>query len=213
MSELTSVLIGFFFNLIVAIILVRFIYFPSTHSKRYVLTFLAFNTVIYFVLHFLISIEIGIGVGFGLFAIFTILRYRTDPLPVREMTYLFIIAALPVMNATNTSNASWSTLIAANFIILLLMFVLEKGWGFKFESSKRVIYEKIELIHPERRAELIADLENRMGIKIKRVAVGKVNFLKDTAELTIFYDEVRQNNFSEDDQPILVAYSNSDFDE
>jgi hypothetical protein len=213
MSELTSVLIGFFFNLIVAIILVRFIYFPSTHSKRYVLTFLAFNTVIYFVLHFLISIEIGIGVGFGLFAIFTILRYRTDPLPVREMTYLFIIAALPVMNATNTSNASWSTLIAANFIILLLMFVLEKGWGFKFESSKRVIYEKIELIHPERRAELIADLENRMGIKIKRVAVGKVNFLKDTAELTIFYDEVRQNNFSEEDQPILVAYSNSDFDE
>ena len=213
MSELTSVLIGFFFNLIVAIILVRFIYFPSTHSKRYVLTFLAFNTVIYFVLHFLISIEIGIGVGFGLFAIFTILRYRTDPLPVREMTYLFIIAALPVMNATNTSNASWSTLIAANFIILLLMFVLEKGWGFKFESSKRVIYEKIELILPERRAELIADLENRMGIKIKRVAVGKVNFLKDTAELTIFYDEVRQNNFSEEDQPILVAYSNSDFDE
>jgi len=192
---------------------VRFIYFPSTHSKRYVLTFLAFNTVIYFVLHFLISIEIGIGVGFGLFAIFTILRYRTDPLPVREMTYLFIIAALPVMNATNTGNANWSTLIAANLIILLLMFVLEKGWGFKFESSKRVIYEKIELIHPERRAELIADLENRLGIKIKRVAVGKVNFLKDTAELTVFYDEVRQNNFAEDDQPVLVAYSNSDFDE
>ncbi|MEN6529810.1 MAG: DUF4956 domain-containing protein [Anaerolineaceae bacterium] len=213
MSELTSVLIGFFFNLIVAIILVRFIYFPSTHSKRYVLTFLAFNTVIYFVLHFLISIEIGIGVGFGLFAIFTILRYRTDPLPVREMTYLFIIAALPVMNATNTGNTNWSTLIAANLIILLLMFVLEKGWGFKFESSKRVIYEKIELIHPERRAELIADLENRLGIKIKRVAVGKVNFLKDTAELTVFYDEVRQNNFAEDDQPVLVAYSNSDFDE
>lgn len=213
MSELTSVLIGFFFNLIVAIILVRFIYFPSTHSKRYVLTFLAFNTVIYFVLHFLISIEIGIGVGFGLFAIFTILRYRTDPLPVREMTYLFIIAALPVMNATNTGNTNWSTLIAANLIILLLMFVLEKGWGFKFESSKRVIYEKIELIHPDRRAELIADLENRMGIKIKRVAVGKVNFLKDTAELTVFYDEVRQNNFAEDDQPVLVAYSNSDFDE
>jgi len=213
MSELTSVLIGFFFNLIVAIILVRFIYFPSTHSKRYVLTFLAFNTVIYFVLHFLISIEIGIGVGFGLFAIFTILRYRTDPLPVREMTYLFIIAALPVMNATNTGSANWSTLIAANLIILLLMFVLEKGWGFKFESSKRVIYEKIELIHPERRAELIADLENRLGIKIKRVAVGKVNFLKDTAELTVFYDEVRQNNFAEDDQPVLVAYSNSDFDE
>jgi len=93
------------------------------------------------------------------------------------------------------------------------MFVLEKGWGFKFESSKRVIYEKIELIHPERRAELIADLENRLGIKIKRVAVGKVNFLKDTAELTVFYDEVRQNNFAEDDQPVLVAYSNSDFDE
>ena len=213
MSELTSVLTGFFFNLIVAIILVRFIYFPATRSKRYVLTFLAFNTVIYFVLHFLISVEIGIGVGFGLFAIFTILRYRTDPLPVREMTYLFIIAALPVMNATNSENGNWPTLIAANLIILLLMFVLEKGWGFKFESSKRVIYEKIELIQPEHRAELIADLEDRMGIKIKRVAVGKVNFLKDTAELTLFYDEIRQNDFAEDDQPVLVAYNSPDFDE
>lgn len=212
MSDLGNFLLSFSFNLLVAIILVRFIYYPTTHSKRYVLTFLAFNTVIYFVLHFLTSIEIGIGVGFGLFAIFTILRYRTDPLPVREMTYLFIIAALPVMNASSADGTSWAALIIANLLVLLLMFVLEKGWGFKYEVSKRVVYEKIELIQPGRRGELMTDLERRTGLKIKHISIGKINFLKDTAELTVFYD-ARAGEEWNHDQPVVIAYSSADLDE
>jgi len=212
MSELGDFLLSFGFNLIVAILLVRFIYYPTTHNKRYILTFLAFNTVIYFVLYFMTSVEIGIGVGFGLFAIFTILRYRTDPIPVREMTYLFIIAALPVMNATNTDGTLSPQLIAANIIILFIMYILEKGWGFRYESSKRIVYEKIELIRPDRRAELMADLEERTGLQVKRVAVGKINFLKDTAEITIFYDESHQEDWANNNQPVVIAYSSDDLD-
>ncbi len=99
MSNFGSFLLNFGFNFVVALLIVRFIYYPSTHNKRYVFTFLAFNTIIYFVLSMMAKIEMGIGVGFGLFAIFSILRYRTDPIPIREMTYLFIIAALPLINS------------------------------------------------------------------------------------------------------------------
>ncbi len=126
MSELGSFLVNFSFNLIVALLVVRFIYYPSTHNKHYVFTFLAFNSIIYFVLYFMSSIEIGIGVGFGLFAIFSILRYRTDPMPIREMTYLFIIAALPVMNSIGLDGSLWPQLIAANLAIIVIMWVLER---------------------------------------------------------------------------------------
>jgi len=183
---------------------VRFIYYPSTHNKRYVFTFLAFNTVIYFVLSFLTSFEIGLGVGFGLFAIFSILRYRTDPIPIREMTYLFIIAALPVMNATGLSNEIWPQLIISNLAIMAIMLVLEREWGFHYESSRQIVYEKIELIHPNRRAELKTDLEERTGLKIKRIAIGKVDFLHDTANLKIYFDDPNGADWLEDPRSELM---------
>jgi hypothetical protein len=195
MSAFVSFLLSFGFNLLTAVIVVRFIYYPSTHNKRYVFTFLAFNTVIYFVLTFLASIELGIGVGFGLFAIFSILRYRTDPIPVREMTYLFVISALPVMNSAGASSDIWPQLVVANLAILSIMLVLEKEWGFHYEVSKKVVYEKIELIRPDRRAELVADLEERTGLKVKRVVIGKVNFLRDTADLRVFYEDPTQEDW------------------
>ena len=204
MSDLATFLLSFGFNFLVALVLVRFIYYPSTHDKRYVFTFLAFNTVIYFVLSFMTSVSIGVGVGFGLFAIFSILRYRTDPIPVREMTYLFIIVALPVMNSAAGTDSVWPQLIAANAAILLIMWVLEKEWGFHYESSKRVIYEKIELIQPERRAEMIADLEQRTGLKVKRVSIGKVDFLHDTADLRVYYENGAEEHWSEDGADMVM---------
>jgi hypothetical protein len=204
-GDIVTLLLSFAFNFVVAFVLVRFIYYPATHNKRYVFTFLAFNSVIFFVLSFLTSVEIGMGVGFGLFAIFTILRYRTDPVPVREMTYLFIISALPVMNSASSSGDLWIQLIIANLAILTIIFVLEKEWGFKYETSKRIVYEKIELIRPERRAELYADLEQRTGLKVKRVAIGKVNFLRDTAELMVYYDDIEQESWlNQEASPVLL---------
>lgn len=195
MSDLTNFILSFGFNLLVAILLVRFIYYPSTHNKAHVFTFLAFNTVIYFVLSFMTSIEIGVGVGFGLFAIFSILRYRTETMPIREMTYLFVISALPVMNSAAANGDIWPQLLVANAAILGALLVLEKEWGFKYEASRTILYEKIELITPERRAELLADLETRTGLKIKRIAIGKVDFMRDIANLHIYFDDPHQDDW------------------
>lgn len=190
-----ELILGFLFNFIVALVIVRFIYYPMTHNKPYVFTFLTFNTVIFFVLTFITSIEMSIGVGFGLFAIFTILRYRTDPIPIREMTYLFVIAALPVMNSAGVSAGNWLELAFSNIAVMVILFVLEKEWGFHYEAYKQITYEKIALIKPENRHLLLADLQERTGLTIKRAVIGKVNFLRDTAEIKIYYDDPNQNSW------------------
>ncbi len=182
-------MLGAAFNLVVALVIVRFIYYPFTQNKNYVFTFLAFNTVIYFVLALLTSVTVSVGVGFGLFAIFSVLRYRTDPIPIREMTYLFIIIALPVMNSALTSENDWGRLLAANGTMIALLYVLEREWGFRFETSKRILYEKVELIKPGNAERLLADLRDRTGLPVKRVAVGRIDFLRDVAELKVYYDE------------------------
>ncbi|MCE1253109.1 MAG: DUF4956 domain-containing protein [Anaerolineae bacterium] len=205
MNDFNNFLSGFIFNFAVALLVVRFIYYPSTHNKRYVFTFLAFNTLIYFVLSFMTSIEIGVGVGFGLFAIFSILRYRTDPIPIREMTYLFIISALPVMNSAYVDGDIWPQLVVANLSILVIMFILEKEWGFHYEASKRILYEKIELIQPDRRAELQADLEKRTGLKIKRINIGKIDFLRDVAEIKVYYDDLNQEDWLNADETVVTS--------
>lgn len=189
MTLMTDFLLGFLLNLLVAIIIVRFIYYPKTQDKHFVFTFLAFNTVIYFVLSLLVKSEIGVGVGFGLFAIFHFLRYRTDPVPIREMTYLFVIMALPVMNSSGMLETNWALLLLANGLVVLTLWLLERGWGFRYQTSQKVTYENIALIVPSRRAELIADLEQRIGQKISSVTVGNIDFLHDTATLQVFYPE------------------------
>jgi hypothetical protein len=190
-SELFYFILGAGLNLLVALFIVRFIYYPKTQDKTYVFTFLAFNTVIYFVLGLLTSAELSVGVGFGLFAIFSVLRYRTDEMPIREMTYLFILIALPVMNSVMISNTALSYLLVANGSVLAVLFALEKEWGFHFAGSKRVMYDRIDLIAPTHEARLLADLRERTGLMVERVEVRRIDFLHDTADLTIFYEEPR----------------------
>jgi hypothetical protein len=185
-------LLGAGLNLLIALLVVRFIYYPGTQNKNYVFTFLAFNTVIYFVMALMTSVTLSVGVGFGLFAIFSVLRYRTDEIPIREMTYLFVIIALPVMNSILVTNDQWSTLLLANGMIVALLFVLEKEWGFHFEASKKITYERIELITPTNGEALLADLRQRTGLPVKRVTVGRIDFSRDTAEVVIHYDEPKQ---------------------
>jgi multisubunit Na+/H+ antiporter MnhE subunit len=189
LTEFTNFVLGAGFNLAVALLIVRFIYYPVTQEKKYVFTFLAFNTIIYFVLGLLSSSNLSVGVGFGLFAIFSVLRYRTDEMPIREMTYLFIIIALPVMNSILISNGSLAHLLAANGVMVILLYLLEKGFGFHFEQSKKITYEKIELITPANQAQLLADLRQRTGLPVKRAEVGRIDFLRDTAEIKIYFDE------------------------
>ena len=214
MSEFSEFILNFGFNFLIGLILVRFIYYPSTHKKGYVFTFIAFNTVIYFVLSLMASIEIGLGVGFGLFAIFSILRYRTNPMPIREMTYMFIIAALPLMNSVGITSDLWLQLVVANLSVLAVLFVLEREWGFKFETSKRIVYEKMELIQPGKRMDLIKDIQERTGIKVKRLNFDKIDFLHDTATLRIYYDDPNQEGWlsAEDPESVEIVRNESDDD-
>lgn len=180
---------GFGINLAVAVLIVRGIYYPIKQDKNYVFTYIAFNTVIYFVMAFLTSTEISVGVGFGLFAIFSVLRYRTSAMSTREMTYLFIVIALPVMNSVLMRDNAWLTLLAADAAIVAVLYVLEREWGFHYERAKSIRYDRVELITPERHGLLLEDLSQRTGLPINRVEIGSLDLLNDTANITIYYDE------------------------
>jgi hypothetical protein len=190
-GELPDFLLGASFNLLVALAIVRGIYYPVTRDRKYVPSFLAFNTMIFFVLSLLSSVELSVGVGFGLFAIFSVLNYRTDEMPIREMTYLFVLIALPVMNSFMMTPANIVPAIVANGVVILLLYALEKGWGFHFETSNRITYDTLDLIAPEKRELLLADLRQRTGLPVRRVEIGRIDFLRDAAEITISYDEPR----------------------
>ena len=190
-GEIDDFLLGALFNLLIAVVIVRFIYHPATRDKRYVLSFITFNSVIYFVLRMLTSVELSIGVGFGLFAIFSVLRYRSDEMPIREMTYLFTVIALPVINSFMVIGENIAHIVIANGFIIALLFVLEKAWGFKFEANKRITYEVIDNITPDNHELLMADLRKRTGLPITRVEVGRIDFLRDTADVKIFYDDTK----------------------
>lgn len=180
--------LGFLINLAIIIIIVRFIYYPRQRSQEYVFTFFAFNTIIFFVMNLLNDSSISLGAGFGLFAIFSILRYRTDPIPIHEMTYLFIVTALPVINSVLLGTDAYVEFVVTNIAVIGVLFVLEMGWGFNYEIRKTIQYERIDLIRPNKWSELIADLEDRTGLPIKRVEVGNFNFLRDSVRITIYCD-------------------------
>lgn len=188
MTSFIDPLVSFAVNFAAVFVIVRFIYYPQQRDKNYVFTFIAFNTIIFFVMGLLNSADISVGVGFGLFAIFSILRYRTETIPIREMTYLFVVIALPVLNAVLLDKQLYGQLAVANLATVSVLYGLERGWGFKYEARKVVTYERIEMIKPENWALLLADLQQRTGLSIKRIEIGKLNFLRDSAEIFIYYD-------------------------
>jgi hypothetical protein len=201
--DVISLFGGFALNLVIAVLLVRFIYYPAQPDKNYVFTFLAFNTIIYFVMSFMATAELGLGVGFGLFAIFSVLRYRTSTMSTREMTYLFVVIALPVMNFLILRQADWLVLLPVNAAVLAVLFVLEREWGFQYTSAKSVRYERLDLLRPERHAELLADLRQRTGLALSRVEIGQIDFLNDSARLKLYYPEPKTHRRSL--EPALIA--------
>lgn len=188
MTEITFYISGFLFNLSIVYIITRFIYCSLSHDKNNIFTFFAFSTVIFFVIGLVTSSKIGVGVGFGLFAMFSVLRYRTDTMAIRDMTYLFIIMTVSVMNTVMFNNFMLSQLAVANICIVAVTYMLENGWGFSYEVRKNIKYEKIELIKLENHGQLIEDLKERTGIKeISRFEIGDIDFLRDSTDIAIFY--------------------------
>lgn len=188
MNSLIDLGVSFALNLAVVIVIIRFIYYPQQRDKDYVFTFVAFSTIIFFVIGLMNNTELGIGVGFGLFAIFSILRYRTDTVPIREMTYLFVLIALAVVNSLLFQWQAYVQFALVNVAVIAILYVLERGWGFHYMTRKVITYERIDLIRPENEALLLADLQGRTGLPIERVEIGKINFLRDSAEIVVYYD-------------------------
>ena len=177
------------FNLIVITAIIRYIYYPVTKNKDYLFTYFLISLTVFLLCVLLDSVKLQLGFALGLFAIFGIIRYRTDPIPIKEMTYLFLVIGVSVVNALANKKISHAELVFANLMIVFVTFGMERIWLLKGESRKNVIYEKIELIVPERREELLADLKDRTGIDILRVEIRRIDFLRDTANIRIFYYE------------------------
>jgi hypothetical protein len=202
-QSLTELAIRFFVNLVVCWILVQFFYYRKSRRRDYYFTFMVFSTAMLMLLYIMGNVEVGVGLTLGLFAIFGVIRYRTETVPIREMTYLFVIIALAAVNglapvyklvgATSASphyalsGGTVGIMALSNALVILLVWVLESGRMLKHTSAKLVLYDRIELIVPERREELIADLEKRIGLKVDGVEVGHVDFLKDAAFIKVYY--------------------------
>ena len=203
-QSFTELAIRFFLNLLVCWVLVQFFYYRKSRRRDYYFTFMVFSSSMLMLLYIMGNVEVGVGLTLGLFAIFGVIRYRTETVPVREMTYLFVIIALAAMNglapvyklvgATSAnphyalSGGSVGIMAISNILVILLIWVLENGPLLKHTSTKLVLYDRIDLIVPEKRAELIADLEKRIGVKVLNLEVGHVDFLKDAAFIKVFYN-------------------------
>ena len=196
LSPAMNLTLQFIFNMVICSILIWFFYFPKSRNKGFSVTFMLFSAVVFLLLYFMGGVSLDITVGLGLFMIFGIMRYRTEMVPIREMTYLFVTIATAVINGINPINDS---LLLSNILLIALLAIIEYGIGRKREVSKLVCYERIELIRPERRTELIADLEQRLGHKINRVEVGNVDFLRDVAFLKVYYSPAKGEYPTSDD--------------
>jgi hypothetical protein len=175
------------FDFVSVFILVRFIYYPTHRKREFFFTFFMFNLIIFLITFLLNKVEFSMGAAFGLFAVFTMLRYRTEGISMNDMTYLFTVIAMGLINAV--SKGSWDELLLINTMILAFTLFLDSSLFFKREASKTIVYDNLEMIKPERREELIRQLEEKTGLSIRRISVEKVNLLSDSATITIYYIE------------------------
>ncbi|MGD8836033.1 MAG: DUF4956 domain-containing protein [Desulfobacteraceae bacterium] len=174
-------------DLFFTLIIIRSIFYPIYREINYVFTTILINVAVFLICFMLASIKLKIGFAFGLFAVFSIIRYRTEQIPIREMTYLFTVIILAVLNALSTGSLSYAELLLANTAVLVTVFLLEKNFLYNRELVQRITYEKIELIKPENYSRLIADLKERTGLNVIRVEIDTINFLNDTAKLKMLY--------------------------
>lgn len=177
----------FLVNLFAVFVLVRLLYFPRYRKTEFFLTFGAFNLIIFLVAYLLNKVEMTTGAAFGLFAVFSILRYRTEGISARDMTYLFLSIAIGLITAVSKGN--WIELILFCLLLLTITFILESRLLAKRECAKSIHYDTLSGIKPEENAKLIEDLKNRTGLQIHRVEIHTIDFLKDSCSLTVYYYE------------------------
>lgn len=198
-EDMWELLFKFALDAAVLFILIRLIYYPIHRKKDYLFTYFLFNILIFFLCVLLNNVKLSIGFAFGLFAIFGILRYRTEQISIKDMTYLFAVISLAVINALVSKKISLAELLFTDGMILLVTYALEHLWLTRHEAMRQLIYDRVDLIRPGQREALHNDLRQRLGITVSRVEVGRIDLLRDTAQLRVFYydDEQASGSFTE----------------
>ena len=190
LAEPLNLISRFSFNFIIVFIIIKIIYYRNnSKNDDFVFTYFMFNALIFFFAYILGNITINLGFAFGLFAVFAILRYRTDTIPIKEMTYLFIVITIGVINALSGSTVSFVILLIANLIITLMAYVLENFWQSHYLITRTIIYENVENIKPENHEELLSELNNNTGFNIEKFEIESINFRRDAARIKIFTRE------------------------
>ena len=179
----------FAINLIAVFIVVRGLYYPKSKQKDYLFTYFLFNAITFLICFMLRKVPMEMGFALGLFAVLGVLRYRTETIAIKEMTYLFIVIGLAMLNALSNKSVSWVEIGFANGVVLLLTLGIEKWWLQAQMISKSIVYDNIALIKADSNELLIDDLKNRTGLPIEKVEVQDLDFLKDTARLKVYYKQ------------------------
>ena len=193
-DHVKSLLLAFFINLVAILIVVRGLYYPKCKRGEFFFTYILIAISTFMLIYVLGDVKLKAGIALGLFAIFSIIRYRTEQVAIREMTYLFIIIALSAINGLTVSELSIGEVIIINLLFILSIWICESKVLISHYSYKVIKYDNVNLITPDKREELIADLEKRTGLKIEKVEVGSIDFLKDAAIVKMYYKSAASNN-------------------
>ena len=185
----SDMIIRFSFNLLIAYIIIKLIYHRDHKGNDFVFTYFMFNSLIFFFAYILGNLDVNMAFGFGLFAVFAILRYRTDPIPIKEMTYLFIVITIGVINALSANNVAFSEVLFANVAIVTLTFFLERYWVNNLLKSKAIVYDGLEKISPDKNQELIDELSEKTGLNLLRAKVGRINFKSNRVNIRVYYKD------------------------
>ncbi len=186
-EDFVELVLRFSLNTLVILLLVRYLYYATSRRKDYMFTYFLISSSIFLLCFLLDNVKLELGFALGLFAVFGIIRYRTQQIEIKEMTYLFMVIGISVVNALANKKVSYAELLFTNFALLFITYLLERVFFIRHESRKVIEYERIDLIKPAKYNEMIADLEERTGLPINRVEVGKIDFLKDAARIVIYY--------------------------
>ena len=189
-----SLLIAFLINIISIMIVVRGLYYPKCKRGEFFFTYILIAISTFMLIYVLGDVKLKAGIALGLFAIFSIIRYRTEQVAIREMTYLFIIIAISAINGLTVSELSYGEVLVINTLFIVSIWLCESKLLISHYSYKVIKYDNINLITEDKRDELIADLEKRTGLKIEKVEVGSIDFLKDAAIVKMYYRSKEANN-------------------
>ena len=184
---MTEIALHFAANLISCWIIVRMIYQSKAKRRDFVFTFTMVSASVFLLCRMLSGVELDLAFALGLFAIFGIIRYRTNPVPIREMTYLFLVIAMAVMNALAPLSMDLLDVALGNGLLWAIAFALERLLFVEHFVTKRVVYDRVELLQEGRREELIEDLSQRIGEKVERMEIGNVDLLRETAIIKVSY--------------------------